>query len=348
MTQTEEAKPSSSNNMFTQGIQSITNTINDAKNQVSQSINEFSAQPNAPSEFSFSNTIVAKFAFLLLVIILFMFFINLGINLITYSISAGNNPYLIKGLRSGKDFVSIPQDPRATGSISILRSNNQSRGAEFTWSIWLFIDDLKTSNVYQHIFNKGDKNFGNDGIALVNNAPGLYLGNGGDSNNPINTLRIIMDTVSSSDSSTMPPTTRSSTSTMSPTTLSRSTTLLPSSNSEDDTQAILDITGVPLKKWFHVAVRLENSVLDVYVNGTIDKRQRLNNAPKQNYFDINVCYNEGFDGKLSDLRYFSSALNVFQLNTIVSKGPNLSTNRQYEDDVKLIDYNYLSTLWYGI
>uniref|UniRef100_A0A6C0B674 LamG-like jellyroll fold domain-containing protein n=1 Tax=viral metagenome TaxID=1070528 RepID=A0A6C0B674_9ZZZZ len=331
------------NNILNQGIQGVSDAISSVKNQVSAAFNDFSSQPNASSEFSYSNTIIAKFAFLLLVIILFMYFINLGINLISYYISPGSNPYLIRGIQQGTFPLQIPQNPNATGSITLMRSNNESTGAEFTWSIWLYIDDLTLSNSksYQHIFNKGDApSSANNGISLVNNAPGLYLGNGGDNSKPINTLHIIMDTVgvavkSNNNNSTTPTSSGMKNETL-------------NNGFMNPSPGTIDIPNVPLKKWFHVAIRLENSILDVYVNGTIDQRQILSNVPKQNYFDVFVCQNGGFQGSLSDLRYFNSALNVFQINTIVSKGPNMETSSQYATETRLKDYHYLSSLWYPI
>jgi len=348
MTQTQVSTGTSNDNMLNQAAQAITNTINDVKTNVTQTFNEFASQPNAPSEFSFSNTIIAKFAFLLLVIIVFMFFINLGINLIAYINSPGNNPYLVKGMRGGTNSLIVSQNPNTTGSVTILRSNNGSYGAEFTWSIWLYIDDLsQIPSIYQHIFNKGDTQYGADGISTVNNGPGLYLGNGGDENYPKNTLRVIMDTVGSLEK------TNSNNNGMNTTQKPNNFTTLTANASSDSNymstnKSIIDIPNIPLKKWFHVAIRLENSVLDVYVNGTIDQRQRLNNVPKQNYYDVNVCQNGGFTGNISDLRYFNSALNVFQINTIVSNGPNLSTNAQYSNEIKMKDYHYLSSYWYQV
>lgn len=317
----------SANDMLSQSVQTVSDSLNSAKDKIAESFNEFGAQPNAPSEFSFSNTIVAKFAFILLVIILFMFFINLGINLIAYMTSPGNNPFLIKGMQGGTNPVIISQDPNTNGAVTLLRSNNGSHGAEFTWSVWLYIEDLtQTPKIYQHIFNKGDTQYdGKTGIATINNAPGLYLGNGGnDSAMPRNSLHIVMDTVGNITN----PLTGGATITPAPETI--------------------DIPNVPLKKWFHLAIRLENSLLDVYVNGTIDQRHTLNNVPKQNYYPVNICQQGGFQGNLSNLRYFNSALNVFQINTIVSKGPDLHTNSQYAANVQLKDYHYLSNLWYQI
>jgi hypothetical protein len=290
------------------GNQQVNNTITSIKNTLNDTFNNFSAQPEASSQYSFSNTIVAKFAFLILVIILFMFLINLGIMLIVYFTSPSNNPYVIKGMMDGTYGVIIPQDPKNNDSVKILRSNNQSTGIEFTWSVWLYINDLNTDyKKYQHIFNKGDNAYNDFGIANINNAPGLYLGPAN------NVLHIIMNTVNGKD-----------------------------------TNNIIDIKNVPIRKWFNVVIRLENTMLDVYINGTISSRLILEHVPKQNYNDIYVCQNGGFSGKLADLRYYSYSLNVFDINRIVNAGPNTSTNSLTDDQKSLSNgFSYLSTKWFA-
>jgi hypothetical protein len=328
----EPTNPPQSSSIINQGIQNVSNTFNDVKNSISETMNSFSNQPNAPSEFKFSNTIIAKFGFLLLVIILFLFTINLGIVLISYFLSPKSNPFLIKGTNSGTNPLVISQNPSATGSITLMRSNNESHGAEFTWSIWLFIDDLDINNTkYHNIFNKGDNSYdAKTGISSVNNAPGLYLGNGGNTSKPINTLHIIMDVVGDTAS------------------INQSVGGTQQTSSYMINQpAIVDVPNVPLKKWFHVAIRLENSLLDIYINGTIDQRVVLTNVPKQNYNDVNICQNGGFSGTLSDLRYFNSALNVFQISTIINKGPNMTTSYNTIQNQSINNYNYLSSLWYN-
>jgi hypothetical protein len=290
------------------GSQQVSNTISSIKKTLTDTFNKFSSQPDASSQYSFSNTIVAKFAFLILVIIVFMFLINLGIMLITYFISPANNPYVIKGMMDGTYGVVVPQDPKNNNSVPILRSNNQHTGIEFTWSVWLYINDLNTDyKKYQHIFNKGDNAYNDSGIANINNAPGLYLGPAN------NVLHIIMNTVDGKD-----------------------------------TKDIIDIKNVPIRKWFNVAIRLENTMLDVYINGTISSRLILENVPKQNYNDVYVCQNGGFSGKLADLRYYNSALNVFDINRIVTAGPNTSTNSLTDDQKSLASgFSYLSTKWFA-
>jgi hypothetical protein len=289
------------------------NSINDIKSNVNSSVSGFSQQAQAgvgaSTQFLQSNTIFAKFAFLLLSIIVFVLLIALGIFLIQYFLSPPSNPYVIKGMIDGTDKMTISQDPKNSNSVQIIRSNNQSTGLEFTWSFWLYIKDLNSSSTtYQHVFNKGDTIYdSNTGIASVNNAPGVYIAPGS------NSLRIIMDT-------------------MLPTDLN-----------------IIDISNVPIRKWFHTAIRVQNTIMDVYINGIISTRYIMNNVPKQNYNDINYAQNGGFIGNLSNLRYYSSALNVFQINSIVMSGPDTksyslsSVSKSKSNN----NYTYISNSWYN-
>ena len=109
----------------------------------------------------------------------------------------------------------------------------------------------------------------------------------------------------------------------------------------------MELQNLPLNKWVHVAFRLQNTVLDAYVNGVIAQRLQLSNAPKQNYYDVNV-FPKGFQGQLSNLQYFDHALNVFEINNIVMFGPNLSTSKFSNSAQNATgNYSYLNTAWYS-
>lgn len=259
--------------------------------------------------FLASNSIIAKFVFLVFVIFMFMFLANLGIMLIGYFMEPSKNPYVIQGVVAGNSNLIIRQDPSIADSVPLLRSNNRSKGIEFTWSTWLFIDDIKTDipssgPEYSHIFSKGNRKFGPNGVSTVNNAPGVYV------SNRTNTLRIYMDTVK-------------------------------------DNNHYLDITNVPLRKWVHLAIRMQNTVMDVYVNGTMSGRKVFSEVPKQNYEDVLIGNNGGFSGSISNLVYYSRALNVFELNNTIMYGPNLTQSKRVADSTtKPGYYSYLSSLWY--
>jgi hypothetical protein len=289
------------------GMRSITDGISNVKTSVSESVNQFSNEPGASTSFSFSNTIIAKFAFVILVLIVFMFLFNLGIILIAYFTGPKTNPYVVKGMMDGTYSVVVPQDPSDKSSVTILRSNNKNTGIEFTWSVWLYISDLNTSTTkYQHIFNKGDNKYDSETNVAKVNNAPGLYLNPGD-----NSLHVVMNTVNAYDTNNM-----------------------------------VDVSNIPIRKWFNVVIRLQNNLLDIYVNGTISARKVLENVPKQNYNNVYICQNGGFAGKLSDLRYFSSALNVFEINQIVASGPSTSTSKLTQDQKAKGNYTYLSNNWY--
>ena len=279
--------------------ESFSTTFNDLKNKdVSASANEFME----------SNTIVTKFVFLILVLIGFLILVNLGINLLMYFLLDSPDPYVVKGLINGNSQKTVYQDPNNSNSITIYRSNNEDKGMEFTWSVWLKRTDNNNTNDLDHIFNKGSTLTTETNDILIN-GPGVYFMNDLGANNNQNKILIKMDTVVGKTSGIV-------------------------------TKELI-INDLPFKKWFHLAIRLENKIMDIYVNGEIVKREAFEHVPKQNYGNVNVCHNKGFSGNLSDLRYFSKALNVFEITNIVNKGPNLSSG-----DSDNNTYDYLANIWY--
>ena len=93
-------------------------------------------------EFLNSNSIVAKVAFILLILIVFVILIRIGTNIISYIFSPSPNPFLFNGMIDAKQGMIIAQNPSDSGSIPIMRSVDETRGIEFTWSIWVYIKDL--------------------------------------------------------------------------------------------------------------------------------------------------------------------------------------------------------------
>ena len=89
---------------------------------------------------------------------------------------------------------------------------------------------------------------------------------------------------------------------------------------------------------------MKNTVMEIYVNGVVSGRLQFREMPMQNYYDVNVCKNGGINGRLSNLRYFNKALSIFEINNIVTAGPDI--NVYNTDKNKMKNYNYLSNLWY--
>jgi hypothetical protein len=264
----------------------------------------------ASTGFLSSNTIVAKFAFIILIIIIFVLLLNLGIVLLSRINSPSSKPYLINGMISGGTQRSIAQDPSDRNAIPISRSNNEKTGLEFTYSVWIYLEDIgqtaANTLLYRNIFNKGDNTYDDTtGIAL-NNGPGLYLESSETSSEPeYAKLKVIMDTYA-------------------------------------DNRSEIEINNVPIKKWVNVIIRAQNTVIDVYINGSIAQRVILDEVPRQNYYNMQVGQNGGFSGQLSNLRYYQKSLNIFDIKQILDEGPNLTA------DVETSGYyNYLSNLWYS-
>jgi hypothetical protein len=99
-----------------------------------------------------------------------------------------------------------------------------------------------------------------------------------------------------------------------------------------------------MKKWFNLIIRVEGENLDVYMNGIITKRHVLHDVPKQNYGDVFVCMNGGFNGYISLLRYYSRAVPPGEIQELMDKGPSmklLSTGNVLKNFP-----SYLSLRWY--
>lgn len=284
-------------------------TVDNIKNSVSGSLNEFSSQAsvNANQTFLDSNSIIAKFAFVIFAVIIFIVLLYLGTKLVFYLYSPSSTPYIVKGVLAGNSNLTISTiNKDDTNNVTIQRSNNQPGGLECTWSVWLSYNTVtSTSNSeFEHIFNKGNVPVSKS--IATSNCPGMYFYN--DSNKPC--LKIRLDI------------------------------------GDGNTNTEADIKGVPMKKWFHVALRIQNTVMDIYMNGSIVKRVILTSPPKQNESDILIGQVGGFSGNLSDLRYYSYALNVFDINNILLFGPNLSPS-SLSPDSNTSHISYLSSSWYS-
>ena len=275
------------------------------------SLPEMPALPAIPilegsNEFLSSNSMVAKFAFIILVLIFFVIFLRSGISFLSWLFSPSPNPVLLDGMSNAKQMIQIPQDPIANGSIPILRSVNESNGLGFTWSVWIYIDDMTyKENEYKHIFHKGNDNINTKtapyGMNFPNNAPGLYIAPS------TNDLVVVMNTF-------------------------------------NEINEQVTVKDIPLNKWVNVIMRVnEQRELDIYINGKLARRHILSSVPRQNYGDVFVTMNGGFSGFVSSLRYFSSSIGVNDIQNILSVGPNLTT---IGDSMVNSQPNYLSMRWF--
>ena len=105
----------------------------------------------------------------------------------------------------------------------------------------------------------------------------------------------------------------------------------------------MTIKDIPVNKWVHCAVRVQNLSVDVYINGVMTQRKNLKTLPNQNYYDTYVGDSNGFDGYISSLNYYAYALNYDQIQNDYAKGPNMKLQGQSNQ----INYkDYLAMNWY--
>jgi hypothetical protein len=262
---------------------------------------------SSTKEFLESNSLVAKFAFVLLILFIFTLFLRLGISLLTYFYRPDNMTKLINGMVDGKHLIVIDQDPRINGSKTVTRSVNANDGIEFTWSCWIYIDDLTyNSGKYKCIFYKGN-DFKNNpdkemfGLNFPNNAPGLYIAPN------TNSLVILMNTFNAINEK-------------------------------------ITVSDIPLNKWVNVIIRCSNRLLDIYINGTITKSHKLSGVPKQNYGNVYISANGGFSGYVSNLWYYNYGLGTLEISKLVAKGP--STEMIGTTAITTKKPDYLSLRWF--
>ena len=104
----------------------------------------------------------------------------------------------------------------------------------------------------------------------------------------------------------------------------------------------IDIPNIPLNKWINVIIRCRENILDVYVNGTITRSINLGGVPKQNYGDVYVAQNGGFQGNISNLWYYNYALGTAEIQNIVTRGPNTRMTGPVTSNIT----DYLSLRWF--
>ena len=105
------------------------------------------------------------------------------------------------------------------------------------------------------------------------------------------------------------------------------------------------VENIPIKKWIHIVVRsTSQNIIDVYINGKLVKRQRLSNVIKQNYDNLYVNMNGGFDGFMSNIKYYNYAIGTLEIDNVVKNGPNLKMSKNNALNVSKPEY--LSGDWY--
>jgi hypothetical protein len=128
----------------------------------------------------------------------------------------------------------------------------------------------------------------------------------------------------------------------------------------------IDVDNIPIGKWFHIALVLQNNALEIYLNGNIAKKLNFNGtAPYQNYGDycmfspngvqlshtvvpstdsegLTVIKQNPMSGMISRLFYYNYALSYSQIQGLMNDGP----SSEIESDAGMNTPPYLTDNWW--
>ena len=286
-------------------------------------------------EFMESNSLVAKFAFVLMVFIVLTTAIKLSIIGLSYLMLPSMSPYVLDGTANTEDLaINVSQDPAQKDSVFIARSMNEAGGLEYTWSAWFYINQVPIElGKYSRIFSKGGEGTksSQDGIYYPNNAPGMYIKFSDDvtATNPDRTdkgrnvsLLAVVDVSGKSDKS-----------------------------GRENLHEKLIATDIPIKNWVNAVIRVTNNVIDLYINGRLAQRRKTAGIPLQNYGKVNIGESKSqdrFSGYISTIQYFNYSIGSTKIKSIVDEGPKLkmiTTSGAGSEATKNVG-SYLSNNWY--
>lgn len=288
-------------------------------------------------EFMESNSLVAKFAFILMVFIVFSVAVKLAIIGLSYLMLPTMSPYVLDGTANTEDMaMNVSQDPAQKDSVFIARSMNEDGGLEYTWSAWFFVNQVPLEKgKWSRIFSKGGEGTKStaDGIYYPNNAPGMYIRFSNDINatNPDRTdagvnvsLMAVVDVSGKNDSST---------------------------DKKKNLHEQLITTDIPMKNWVNAVVRVTNNVIDLYINGRLAQRRKTPGIPLQNYGKVNIGEDKAkdrFSGYISTIQYFNYSIGANKIKSIVDEGPNMKMVTSAGGDTSATKNvgSYLSNHWY--
>ena len=92
-------------------------------------------------------------------------------------------------------------------------------------------------------------------------------------------------------------------------------------NTQKEILEWVDVHNMPIRKWVHVALVLDDNDLDVYINGFLKTRKKLSSVPRQNNGDLWINMYGGFEGNLARLQYHPRAISSAEIHDSIKRGP---------------------------
>lgn len=233
-----------------------------------------------------------------------------------YNSTLAGEPWLVETTKAANQMSVVP------GKV-IPRSTDGRFGIEFSYSLWLYINEWGGASRYKtgmhHILHKGSL------TSIPDQCPGIWL------KRDTNVLVLKINTFhknSSPDCSRVGDT--------------------PDTNiNEKCYLEICQIPNIPVHKWVHITVSVINRNVDIYVNGFLRKRCLLKGLPRQNDGDVYLNAFGGFDGFMSRVRYFSYALPIWKIESVINQGPSDAPCTQTGEQPPYLALDYWQTTRYS-
>jgi len=90
------------------------------------------------------------------------------------------------------------------------------------------------------------------------------------------------------------------------------------------TQEIVPISNITAKKWMHFAIVVDQTAINIYINGILHTHHTMNQLPRQNGASLITSPNGGFNGKLGLLQYYPRILEPSEVSSLSTNPPELS------------------------
>jgi len=97
-----------------------------------------------------------------------------------------------------------------------------------------------------------------------------------------------------------------------------SNSLLVKLNTFDGTETLV-VPNIPAMKWIHFALVVDQSAVDIYINGTLREHRTMTRLPKQS--DSAILLGGGWDGVLARLSYWPRSLSAPDVESLARQDP---------------------------
>ena len=129
-----------------------------SKSVYAQLMSNFTQLPSSNKLYDFmeSNNYIARLAFIVFVIFILLILTQVILRIVVSIYSPKQDVILLPGSISANKPRIITQNSISNTNNYISPSNDRSGGIEFTWSVWIYVEQFnQPTTVYSNIFFKG-------------------------------------------------------------------------------------------------------------------------------------------------------------------------------------------------